>query len=442
MIHLRDKTKNEIDLREKAEQLLADKKGAKSQFSIEDFDNLFHELSVHQIELEMQNLELQQTQEEINKSREEYFRLYDLAPVGYVNLDEHGLVVKANLKFIEMLEGISPEIIIGKSLVQFMNKKHADLFHVHLRDALKTGHCSDIETEFKHGDNHFYAQVKMVVNSITDGISGCFRVTIIDISQRRQAENDLQKAHDNLEQRVAERTLELQQTHKQLLHAEKLSAVGQLSASIAHEINNPLNGVMNVFEGVKSRAVLSERDKGLVQLALKECNRMKDLIIGLRQFYKPTSGVREACDIHHLVDEVLFLINKELKKKNITFKKELPEDIPAIWAVQDQIKQVLINVLSNAIDAIVKESGTITLSTALYDKETICIAVKDSGEGIKPESINNIFEPFHTTKSIKGTGLGLSVSYGIIKNHGGDIIVDSKVGQGTTFTILLPISNR
>ncbi len=245
----------------------------------------------------------------------------------------------------------------------------------------------------------------------------------LDITQRKKAEK------------------ELESVHKQLLHAEKLSAVGRFSASIAHEINNPLQGVLNVIKGVRERATLEEVDKNLVDLALKECLRMKELINNLRQFNKPTSGTRAALEIHQVIDEVLLFAKKEFSVKKIMVKKKYAARLPNIWAVADQIKQVLINILGNAGDAI-EAGGTITLATSLQDEKHISISIKDCGEGISPKNLEEIFEPFYSTRAIKGTGLGLSVSYGIIKNHGGDITVESEADQGTTFTITLPTEMR
>ena len=169
---------------------------------------------------------------------------------------------------------------------------------------------------------------------------------------------------------------------------------------------------------------------------------MRDLINKLQHFNKPTSGIREELNIHQIIDEVLLFANEEFKNKKITIKKEYATNLPNTWAVADQIKQVFVNILVNAVDAMGVAGGTITLTTSLLDEEHISISIKDSGEGISSKNIKEIFEPFYSTKAIKGTGLGLSVSYGIIKSHGGDISVESELGQGTTFTITLPKGMR
>ncbi|MEA3543974.1 MAG: PAS domain S-box protein [Thermodesulfobacteriota bacterium] len=260
-----------------------------------------------------------------------------------------------------------------------------------------------------------------------------------DISAQKKAEVALQKAHDELEQRVMERTSALKQTHDQLLHAEKLSVIGRFSASISHEFNNPLCGVTNVIKGIKARTQLGEEDQELVALALHECERMKNLLANLQQFNKPTTDRREIIRVAQIIDDILLLIKKELKNKQAQVVKTIPANLPEIWGIPDQIKQVLINLIGNAGDALGPEGGTITISAAPSGRKNITISIEDTGSGIDSTHLKQIFEPFFTTKAIKGTGLGLSVSYGIIKSHGGDIDVQSELGKGTTFTLTLPL---
>lgn len=261
-----------------------------------------------------------------------------------------------------------------------------------------------------------------------------------EITERKLVEKALLKAHDELEHRVLERTQELQKTHEQLLHSEKLAAIGNLSASIAHEFNNPLYGIQSVIEGIKRNFTLDEEYRKLSDLALSECGRIKDLIKGLQDFNKPSAGVKEVVDIHALLDEVLTMIKKVYKTANITIIKQYASDLPGLQVIPDQIKQVLLNILTNAKDAIVDKNGEVTVMTENLGSK-IAIRIKDTGNGISDADLPAIFEPFFTTKSVKkGTGLGLSISYGIIRGHGGDIKVDSILTQGSTVSILLPIN--
>lgn len=264
---------------------------------------------------------------------------------------------------------------------------------------------------------------------------------LFDITEKQKDKEALEKAHDKLEQRVMERTLELQQSHAQLLHSEKLSAVGNLAASIAHEFNNPLQSVMTIIKGIEQYANLDTKEQELAALALQECNRMKNLIADLQDFFRPTSGIMCQVNLHTTVDGLLLLCQKDFQIRKITIVRKYGADLPCIRAVADQLKQVVLNLLNNAADACTS-GGIITITTQIIDQKNIVVHIEDNGEGISSANMVHLFEPFFTTKSErKGTGLGLSVSYGIVKKHGGRIEVHSEPGKGSTFSVFLPIES-
>ena len=232
----------------------------------------------------------------------------------------------------------------------------------------------------------------------------------------------------------------LAEAEKQMAHSDKLSTLGKLVGSVAHEFNNPLYGVLNIIDQFEEVMPDSEREI-LSKLAKKECWRMVEMIKNLQDFYKPSSGVISDINIKPLIDEVLLIIGKDIKRKGIKVTKNYFEGLSSFEGVQDQIKQVIINLIQNATDSITGPKGEIILTTEECDSE-ICIKVEDTGEGIHSDNIKLLFDPFFSTKDIKGTGLGLSVSYGIVKKHGGEIKVDSKVGKGSIFKVILPIKSR
>jgi len=294
-------------LRRRAEKLVlaAEAKKGTEKLSPEETHRLLHELQVHQIELEMQCEELLRTQDKLETSRAQYFDLYYLAPVGYLTLNKKGLILQANLTAANLL-GIARGGLIKQPLTRFILPDDQDTYYFHRKQLLKTGARRSIELRLVgDGQPFFWALLQS-----TPAQSGEFWITLSDITDRKRAEEALQEAHDELEQRVTERTLELQKTHAQLLHAEKLFAIGALSASFAHEFNNPLQGVMNVLHGVRRRVNLAKDDAKLVDLAVIECNRMRDLIKSLQDFNRPTSGRLTPMDIHAAMDSILSSFRK------------------------------------------------------------------------------------------------------------------------------------
>ncbi len=266
---------------------------------------------------------------------------------------------------------------------------------------------------------------------------GIFR----DTSDFMRIQLQLEAINEDLERRVEQRTRELQETQKQYLHAEKLSAIGKLSASIAHEFNNPLQGILSILKGLQKRAILEPEDKELLQAAIGESERIKELIRSLQEFNRPSTGTKSLVDLHKSLDSILLLYKNDFKKKRIKVERRYAQRLPQIMAVPDQIKQVFLNLLTNAADACRAPHGLITITTG-REKDKVAIAITDTGVGIEPENLESVFQPFFSTKTaIKGTGLGLSVCHGIISNHGGTITVASQPGVGSTFTVLLPIKS-
>ena len=275
-------------------------------------------------------------------------------------------------------------------------------------------------------DKEDISLLKPLVNEISLGIA------------RKYGEMELQQANDNLERDIADRTNEMTQIHVHMLQSEKLAAIGRLSASIAHEFNNPLAGITTVIQGIKRRATYDVEDAKLINLALDECRRIKNLIISLQDFNQPSSSKMAIIDVHALL-ESLFLLNKyELKTHDITLKTHFATDMPFVTVVADQLKQALLNILSNAIYAC-RKGDIITVSTE-STQDNLIIRITDTGIGIKSRDMEHIFEPFFSTKpEVKGIGLGLPVSYGIIKRYGGDITIHSEENKGTTVSIIIPI---
>ncbi len=269
-----------------------------------------------------------------------------------------------------------------------------------------------------------------------------FVAIVQDITEKKKTEEELAVHRHHLEELVMQRTADLESTHLQLLHAEKLSATGKMAASMAHEFNNPIYGIRNILEKILRRVQMEDNNKRFVQLAIQECDRVTILIRKILDFHSPSTDETEWIDVHESIDDMILLIQKTFSMRDIRLIKEYAADMPHIEAVRDQFKQIILNILQNAEEAIPEGGGRVTLTTSAANGKAQ-IQIKDTGTGISTQVMKNIFDPFFTTKpSVKGTGLGLSVTYGIIKKHNGEILVDSLPGRGTTFTVLLPVKQE
>ncbi len=223
-----------------------------------------------------------------------------------------------------------------------------------------------------------------------------------------------------------------------MVHVEKLSAIGKLSASIAHEFNNPICGIKSALQTV-AEYDLDDDVNEVVEISIRECYRMADLVRKLQDFNRPSSGVISFVNLHEVIDDILLLSKKELKESNIVIEKNYYDHLPLIKAVYDQIKQVFLNMVQNAEEAIVNGYGKITITTKKVNSYAV-VDIKDTGCGIPLEFMSKIFDPFITTKPlVKSTGLGLSVCHGIVKRFGGNIEVKSEENKGTTFSVIFPL---
>jgi PAS domain S-box-containing protein len=232
----------------------------------------------------------------------------------------------------------------------------------------------------------------------------------------------------------------LQETHLQLVSSEKMASLGKLAAGIAHEINNPLGGIL-IYSSLIMED-LSEEDpkRGDLARIVQETSRCKDIVKSLLEFARQTEPKMEPTDINRAITDGLFFLENQALFHNIKIIKKLDPFLPFVRGNAGQLKQVLINIIVNAAEAM-HGNGTLTITTyPSSDRKWVFIEFKDTGEGIPEENFARIFDPFFTTKEVgKGTGLGLATSYGIVEDHGGKISVKSKVGEGATFTIELPI---
>lgn len=247
---------------------------------------------------------------------------------------------------------------------------------------------------------------------------------------------DVQQAQTELQKTVTT----LKTTQAQLVQSEKLSAVGEFVAGVAHELNNPLAAVMGFSELLRN-APVDEQHRRHLDLIFKSATRCKKIVQSLLSFARRHQPERKPVSVNHLIEEVLEIVAYQLRTSNVGVGTRFAPELPMVLADGHQIQQVILNLVNNARQAIEahQKSGNITVTTELQEM-MVRITIQDDGPGIAPENLKRIFDPFFTTKEVgKGTGLGLSLCYGLIKEHGGSITVESRPGEGAAFIIELPV---
>ncbi len=246
----------------------------------------------------------------------------------------------------------------------------------------------------------------------------------------------------SLEERDKRRRAE---SENRLLQSEKQASVGRVAAGVAHEINNPLTGILTFTRILQRSQSIGDKDREHLQKIAESTVRVRNIVKGLLDFSRQTTLDKEPTDINRLVRSVISAMENHALIKGVTLEFNPGEDLPMITLDRNQFQSVVVNLIINALDA-TEQGGTILASTGIslsasnIGKKGVEISITDTGCGIPPENLDKLFEPFFTTKEVgKGTGLGLAVSYGIVQRHGGTIRVQSEVGRGSTFTIWVPV---
>jgi two-component system NtrC family sensor kinase len=261
----------------------------------------------------------------------------------------------------------------------------------------------------------------------------------------RRAQSEIRELMDGLERQVEDRTAALRSAQRRLVQSEKLASLGKLAASIAHEINNPLAGILTssklllrlIADGKlpDTATPMFARHLGLME---RETHRCTVIVRNLLDFARQREPTITQVDVNACLEEALTLLKNQIALQRVQLEKRL-DSVPAVPADFGQLRQAFINVILNACEAMT-DGGVLTITSGLVDQgTTIEVAVRDTGPGIAPEHLSKILDPFFTTKE-KGTGLGLSVVYGVVERHGGVLDIQSEVGRGTTVLIRLPVA--
>ncbi|MDI6764732.1 MAG: PAS domain S-box protein [Thermodesulfobacteriota bacterium] len=360
---------------------------------------------------------------ELKEANEFFMNLIESSVDGIIASDMKGNIIIFN-KGAETLTGYTAEEMIGKiHITQIYPEGVAKEIMKKLRSPEYGGTGKFAPTQLNVVNNHGEEiPIQLSAALIYDGTGkevasvGIFT----DLRHRLKMEKEIQ---------------EFQQA---LLLSEKLAAMGRLTSQIAHELNNPIYGIMNTLDLLKTEIPPESKRRRILELSLSETHRLAEMLRNMLSFSKPEEEVRRPVNLNELLEGILLMVDKQMQEANVKVKTYFDEKMPQVMASTNQMRQVMLNMFKNAKEAMPK-GGILTVGTG-REKNKVLIHIRDTGMGIPEESRDKIFEAFFTTKQkVKGVGLGLSVCYGIIKSHGGEIKVESEEGKGTYFTISLPI---
>lgn len=415
-------------LRQQAEEVLRDQPVNLADLSAADFQALIHNLQVHQIELELQNEELRRAQLELQAARDRYADLYNFAPVGYFTLDANGVIVEANLTGAALLN-VTRSALIGAPLTRFVAPEDRDKYAVY-HVGLGTGEAQQT-TEVRltrQACPQFYARLEgLAVHNGEGRLTQC-KLMVSDITEHKWAEEIL-------------------------LRASRLEATATLAGGIAHDINNLMTAVLGNAELLILNLYQPDAP-GMLATISRSARRASELAQQMLAFARGGNYQPRLLDLNDSIQQALQQQHPVIPD-SLVVEQQLASELWPVTADASQMSQVIVNLLSNAVEA-VDGSGRISVSTAnlvideawarshpaeatrnLKPGKYVNVVVDDTGQGMSAEVLARVFEPFFTTK-FQGRGMGMAAVYGIVQNHGGDIFIESEAGHGTVVTVYLP----
>ena len=389
----------------------------------------------------------QQVRDALATSEARMHALLEAAADGIISIDQRGVIQTIN-PAAERLFGYVADEVIGQNIKMLMPSPYREAHDGYLTRYLATGEKRIIGigrevVGLRKAGTTFPMDLSVAEARL--GGEQIFVGIIRDITERKRAEKTLQESKEELEKTVAElqaKNEEVRAMTQQLWQAAKLASVGELAASIAHELNNPLATVCLRIEAALGRTPADDPRRRALEIIEQETKRMRGLVSNLLQFSRRGEEKISTVDIRHELTKAVELIHHLLRERLITVVQELAPDTPTIYADRQKLRQVFMNLLTNAADAM-PEGGTLSLRTALHNgKLAVLIEFADTGVGIPTEFLDKALEPFFTTKEEgKGTGLGLAICRRVVQEHQGTIQIDSEVGKGTTVRLVLPVKN-
>jgi two-component system NtrC family sensor kinase len=365
-----------------------------------------------------------QLERELRETNDFMKRLIESSPYAIIATDIQGNIIVFN-RAAEELTGRKAEKVLGK---------------IHITQIYPPGVAKEVMKRLRSSDyggigRYTGSELKMVDSR---GREIPIHLSAAIVYQDAQEVASVGFFTDLRPQRVMEQ--QLQETHLQLVQLEKLRSLGDMAAGVAHEINNPLGGIIIYASLLMEGLAPDDATRADLERIVHEATRCKEIVKSLLEFARQSGDKKELIDVNRAITDGLLFLENQATFHNIEIIKELDPAIPPLWGNAGQLKQVFLNIMINAADAM-RGRGVLTIKTfCAGDGDKVAIEFSDTGGGIPDDILPRIFDPFFTTKGVgEGTGLGLSMSYGIVKEHKGSIEVDTVAGSGTTFRVVLPV---
>lgn len=399
-----------------SQQMLAEVNAMLEETVEERTQELKHEIDVRK-----------RAEEESHISADKLNTIFDSIGDGIFVVNLNGDIMDVNLAQVRMLGYASKEDLLGKSAAVFVAPKDRDRISKTMNEAFTSEIAPEVMefTAIKSDSSEIEMEISSAVLKDSFGDVLGFVTITRDITEKKE-----------MARQVKEQTA-------MLIQSEKMSSVGTMVAGVAHELNNPLTGIMMYAQHCMKRTDESDRRYGVLDDIVKEARRCSEIVQNMLTFSRMEGETAEdypKASIPDLVEKVVSLLAYRVRAEHVEVIQEFPENMPEISMKANSIQQVLLNLIGNAIDAMsVREKKEIRISGRVKH-QFAQIEVSDTGEGIPPEVLEQVFKPFFTTKpSGKGTGLGLAISRSICRQHGGDLLCRTEVGVGTVFTLWLPV---
>ncbi len=353
--------------------------------------------------------------DELRSQRELMGHIVDALPVGLYVVDRDFRIVAWNRKRETGTQGVAREEAIGRSVFEVLYRQPREKLEAELTEVFESGEIQHYEVESTASGALRHYRLSKVPMRLLGGDEVTHVITIgEDITERKRISDSI-------------------------AHAEKLAALGQMAAGVMHEINNPLATIAASAEALRDVFADQSEEMELISMVETEVDRCKRIALDLLAFSRPPPSEKGPVDVQEVVEETLRLLRHHDRFKKIQVQREYVYNLPLVSADAERLVQVFVVLALNALDAM-EGDGELRVRTEAIDDDRVAVSFIDTGCGIPPSELPKIFEPFYTSKPPgKGTGLGLWICYGIVNEHGGQIEVDSTIGVGTNFRVVLPM---